>query len=258
MSIKALKWATEIMDINCATKCVLLVLANYADKNDKCWPGTDNLAKICCLNKRSVIRSLNKLIELKLIFKEKRYSEKGGRSSNLYILNTKTTEGLSDTVSPKGGDRESLKGLSDTVSRLSDTLSPKGGGLSDTVSPYTKDNKQDTKEDTKEKESVKEKESQVYKDYAVSVLDYLNEMRSGKNPFLPGEENMNLIVSRMKELVDLLEIEIKEAATFCTRIICHQQKEWGTDAEQRKYLRPKTLFHKTNFHQYFGDLPMED
>lgn len=239
MSNKALNWAWE-MNINHTIKIVLLALADHAQvSNDKCWPGIERLRKRCNLSKRSVIRSLNKLIEYGLIFKQSRYSEKGDRTSNVYILNTKLKR-LSASVAR------------DSEVRLSASVAPKGGCQRGTL---TISNKQEPLENhqIKEKESIKEKEREnnMYKICAAHILNYLNKMTNSN--FSEIDSNINPIVNRMKELIALYDdVGIEEAHLICTRIICMKQKEWGTDSEMRKYLRPKTLFKKENFHQYEG------
>lgn len=253
MSIKALNWAWK-MKLDHSTKFVLIALADYANKENECWPTINQLIIKCGMGKTTIIKNLKELEQKMMITKQYRYDENGQRQSTLYKLNTS----LSSESEPSH--------LSSDLGRLGSESELRLGSESEPILTNTRttNNKQTTnnpqlREREKEKESKKEKERErLYKKYALKVLNYLNEMRPGKTPFQPVIVNINLIINRMKELMELLEIDIQEATDFCTRIICWKQREWGTDSERRKYLRPKTLFHKTNFHQYFGDLPQED
>lgn len=76
------------------------------------------------------------------------------------------------------------------------------------------------------------------------VLEWLN-TKAGKNfPFSP--PNLDLIRCRMKE--GTTEHDLKA-------IISRKVKEWATDEKQRVFLRPKTLFNRTNVANYLGELP---
>lgn len=86
MPSKTMKWVWDL-NIHWRLKFVLLSLVHEAGKNNTCCISIEQLGEKCGLSKRSVIRSLNELIEYKLISKQARYSEKGGRTSNVYKLN---------------------------------------------------------------------------------------------------------------------------------------------------------------------------
>lgn len=83
---------------------------------------------------------------------------------------------------------------------------------------------------------------------AKEVLIFLNK-KSGKN-FEPVKSNLDFIVNRMNEGGTL---------TICKQIIALKCRTWLTDEKMKYALRPKTLFNKTNFWQYKGELiPVED
>ena len=80
------------------------------------------------------------------------------------------------------------------------------------------------------KESVKE------------IIVYLNES-CGKQ-FKPTETNLKFVSERLKE---------GYTADECRSVITEKAREWrGTEFE--KFLRPETLFNKTKFSSYFGEL----
>lgn len=78
---------------------------------------------------------------------------------------------------------------------------------------------------------------------ATEILDFLNR-KTGKN-YDPVSTNLDLISSRLKEGATL---------TQCKQIIALKFRQWHSDEKMKDYLRPKTLFNKTNFWQYKGEL----
>jgi len=81
---------------------------------------------------------------------------------------------------------------------------------------------------------------------AESVLEYLNELltQDGKRRgYQPNKENLTPIESRL-------------AAGFsvedCKRVCLYKFNEWD-NTEMKKYLRPKTLFRKSNFEGYLNE-----
>ena len=119
MSIEALNWALSQKTGSPAAKSVLLILANRAGHDGKCWPGIDGIAKQTELAERTVIRHIQGLAADGFICIVHRGGTGEGRKSNMYQLHLgakcqSCTLGQSDT-----DDRQY-----DTVSGLSDTLSP--------------------------------------------------------------------------------------------------------------------------------------
>jgi len=82
-----------------------------------------------------------------------------------------------------------------------------------------------------------------YKPTAVSVLDFLNE-KTGRN-YQPVKANIDMIVARLKE--GATEDE-------CRQVIAKKSREWLNDDDMNQYLRPATLFNRTKFAQYQGEL----
>ena len=56
MSFSALSWATKQKTQCGGSKLLLLMLSNYADDENKCYPSLSHLATICCCSESSVQR----------------------------------------------------------------------------------------------------------------------------------------------------------------------------------------------------------
>ena len=85
MSFQAMAWAVKQIAPT-KSKFTLLILANYADDQNKAWPSLATLSRDTGIKRSTLIESLNKLVELSLISKVKRF--KGSlRTSNAYVLN---------------------------------------------------------------------------------------------------------------------------------------------------------------------------
>jgi len=101
MSFAAYKWAWD-QCITASEKIVLLSLADRSDDKNKCYPSINRLSKDTCLNRKTVIICLNKLVGKKLISVRKSQGE-----SNIYTLLTSTNIGTSTKIntSPEKGTR---------------------------------------------------------------------------------------------------------------------------------------------------------
>lgn len=67
-------------------KLLYMTLIKFSFGKNTVFPSIDKLKKHCCTSKQSVIRSMNRLIEMGLVKKEIRMSEKGNFKSNIYHL----------------------------------------------------------------------------------------------------------------------------------------------------------------------------
>ena len=68
-------WAFDQAPARPTDKLVLLELANFADKNGRCYPSIATLAASSGLNKETVILSIRRLEEQGLLSRKKRYGE---------------------------------------------------------------------------------------------------------------------------------------------------------------------------------------
>lgn len=77
----------------------------------------------------------------------------------------------------------------------------------------------------------------------VAILQWLNK-KAGKD-FRLKEANLGFIRARLADGIHDWQLKA---------IVSRKVRDWA-GTEQAKYLRPKTLFNKTNCEQYLGDLP---
>lgn len=78
---------------------------------------------------------------------------------------------------------------------------------------------------------------------AITVLDFLN-VKTGKN-FRPIDVNLDFIVNRLKSGATVQQ---------CKTLIMRKIRDWDGNEEMQKYLRPSTLFNRTKFEQYLGEV----
>lgn len=78
---------------------------------------------------------------------------------------------------------------------------------------------------------------------ARQILDFLNH-QTGKH-YQPVKANLGLIVARLKE---------GYSADDVRSVVAMKVEQWKADEKMAEYLRPATLFNRTNFAQYQGQL----
>ena len=102
MSFTALAWVSNQSCKNSINKLILYLLANYANEKNETYPSYKHLAKLAECSERTAMRSVNELIGLGLITKEKRFTDDGKQTSNKFILNIRgvknNTEGVSNSA----------------------------------------------------------------------------------------------------------------------------------------------------------------
>lgn len=86
--------------------------------------------------------------------------------------------------------------------------------------------------------------SRDFKKEAIEVLLFLNE-KTGRN-YATADSNLEFIIGRLKEA--------GVTVGKCRSIIAKKAREWINDENMNKYLRPATLFNRTKFWQYEGEL----
>ena len=67
-------------------RAVYMYLKDRADRDSKCWPAIQTIAKELGLSSSTVKRALDELCQSGLLTKETRWRENGGRTSNLYRI----------------------------------------------------------------------------------------------------------------------------------------------------------------------------
>lgn len=77
-------WAWQQKNLTPTERCVLVGLADFHTTNMGCFPSLKTIAENVEVSEDTVIRSIKKLIEKKLIRKINRTRDDGGKTSNLY------------------------------------------------------------------------------------------------------------------------------------------------------------------------------
>lgn len=85
MSFQAISWATKQKTDCNGSKLLLIMLCNYADKDNRCYPSLAHLSELCCCSTSSVQRYARKLKKCNLIKVEK--VGKGLKKHNHYTIN---------------------------------------------------------------------------------------------------------------------------------------------------------------------------
>ena len=87
MSIECLNRALKIQGLNPTQKLILVILANYADENNTCYPSYKHITKMIGLNTvKSVQQAVKHFVELGYLEIEHRTLDNGGFTSNRYHL----------------------------------------------------------------------------------------------------------------------------------------------------------------------------
>lgn len=84
MSFQAMAKAVEIK-LPFHEKFVLIMLANYADENGKCWPSIETLCKDTSLSRSAVHKALSKLIKRGIVQRTKRF-KKNIQTTSIYAI----------------------------------------------------------------------------------------------------------------------------------------------------------------------------
>jgi len=95
-----MNWALSQDAGSPSAKLVLLILANRANQDGKCWPGFNGIAEQTELSRRTVVTQVQKLVDAGLIS----VTQRPKQQSNLYTLNMNCTSAAvalrSETVAP--------------------------------------------------------------------------------------------------------------------------------------------------------------
>jgi uncharacterized phage protein (TIGR02220 family) len=86
------------------------------------------------------------------------------------------------------------------------------------------------------------REKSEMKKQATEVIAFLNEQIGRSYEF--SDTNLGFVMGRLKEGATVDQ---------CRQVIARKKREWMGDEKMNTYLRPKTLFSKTNFQQYVGE-----
>jgi len=115
----------------------------------------------------------------------------------------------------------------------------------DPTQPYP--NQPDPDPDMSSSETVANDENITHpKHQAIDVIEYLN-LRTNRN-YETCDANLDFVKARLKE---------GRTIDQCKSVIDTKTAEWLNDEKMFKFLRPATLFNKTKFAQYLGEVGIE-
>lgn len=146
MSSEAMAWAKRCGEVGSVPQLVLMLMADWADHENKAWPGVKALASMTSRSERTIIRAIKRLEEAGLIEKSARTAwcaldnpaclSKGPhkhRTSNLYRLKVGAVPFVPAKGSAAPGAKEEVfKG--DRMSLMAETAESSGKPISDNMS----------------------------------------------------------------------------------------------------------------------------
>lgn len=95
---------------------------------------------------------------------------------------------------------------------------------------------------------VKEKVESLL-DQAIAVIDFLNAKTGrkypGRNPKGNPTANAEVVIHRLKEGYTVED---------CKSVVAKKCRDWLHDEKMSKYITPETLFRRSNFERYVGEL----
>ena len=105
MSIDCLNKALKIEGLTPTKKLILVILANYADENNSCFPSYQHIGQIAGIkDPKHIGKIVKEFAMMGLLEITPRYKEDGGNISNRYTLtlgtSLQTPEGLQTTTPP--------------------------------------------------------------------------------------------------------------------------------------------------------------
>ena len=119
MSVQMSHAGWQITGLTPTKKIILLLLCNYADENNQCYPSHRHIAdKVGLKDTKGVQRTIKEFEELGLLSIEHRKTANGGFTSNRYTLllpmganTTRVVKTVSDTVVEPDNTKEDTKTL---------------------------------------------------------------------------------------------------------------------------------------------------
>ena len=146
MSSEAMAWAKRCGEVGSVPQLVLMLMADWADHEDKAWPGVKTLAAMTSRSERTIIRAVKRLEEAGLIEKSTRTVwcaldnpaclSKGPhkhRTSNLYRLKVGAVPILPTKGRAVPGAKEG-ESKGDKMSLMKETAESCGNPISDKMS----------------------------------------------------------------------------------------------------------------------------
>ncbi len=219
-------------------KLLLLVLADYANDEGKCWPSLSQLIKKTNLSKSSVIRKLCEFNKKGLLIKEGQTANNGANIANSYLLQLNKLPGVVQTQPP---------GVMETQASVPMTRASVTDDFYSYIDPSTNHQQDLCRDESRRINPEVAKKKKELREDAKKVIEFLNE-KTGRN-YRPVETNLKLIEARLKSGATMQD---------CKCVIARKARIWASDEKMEPYLRPATLFNATKFEQYLGELGVTD
>ena len=192
MSFQAMTWAVD-HELPAMQKIVLMMMANRFNEDEGyCWPSHDLLAKECGMDKRSVIRQIDKLQDAGLVTTVKTKLNNGLNSGNKYKLNmfvvgnlklerdrknSGDTESLRSVTKSSASDRESFSVVTESHVQVTESHSKQ---LNKTINQEPVNSKQDITVTSPKPEKSKKTDKEYSDDFEIAFSMYPK--RAGDNP----------------------------------------------------------------------------
>ena len=120
MSIKHMTKVWKLEELEPNQKLVFLAICDNANDEGICYPSIDTIQAKTSISRPTVIKIINKLVELNLLIKTQRARKTGGRYSSLYLVfPNETLEFLDDEYKEKfSQSKEALPLKKDSQSKM--------------------------------------------------------------------------------------------------------------------------------------------
>jgi len=96
---------------------------------------------------------------------------------------------------------------------------------------------------------VSEENKKTYLEMATEIIAFLNEKVGRRYPALNPRgaptANAQVVMMRLKEGYTVPD---------CRAVVASKYRQWGADEKMARYLTPETLFRRSNFERYLGEL----
>jgi hypothetical protein len=170
VSIRASNWAWETgraLGLNQGQLLVLVRVADHADNDGCCWPGTEGIADYTCMGESSVRRILGQLEKLGLLHRDRR-KPKHGRGRGYDAITLHLDQALNLSGRAEATKRSSAGARSGPTNRSSEARPTAQSG----VSPIER-NHQGTVDTADQRSAVSRAKAQI-PDYVSSLFPRLN------------------------------------------------------------------------------------
>ena len=229
MSVTAMSWAWK-QPLDPTTKFILLALADHANDVDfTCWPSLNSLQKKTGFSRPTIWKAIDRLVELN-VMKRVGLHANGSMLYEVQVGNDVTIGKDVTQVTTLTLVGNDVNKVGNVGNKVGNDVTPNHNNHHEsslTISPFVE---------------VKTKNQEERK-IALEVLAFLNK-KAGRN-FRDVPANITPIIARLKEGFTSAELH---------QVIAMKCREWINDPERAKYLSPDTLFNRTKFAKYAGQL----